>query len=149
MSQSEFEEFPHDPFYDECPRCHSTQLIKVIHGMPMFREEFQHQTYAARDAEGVWHYRTEQDRHESTEESPEYETFDPRIFPDVPHLYFTSYYGTPEGALYELAGCVIMMGDPSALLDTTCRACGLRYGFRDDDRNDEEEPREFDYELFG
>ena len=145
MSESQFEEWSHDPFYDECPRCHSTQLIKVIHGMPMFRDEFEQRTYAARDAEGVWHYRTEQDRHEPSEASLEYEAFDERIFPDAPHLFFTSYYGTPQGALYELAGCVIMMGDPSALLNTTCRACGLRYGFQDDDRNDEEEPQEFDF----
>ena len=137
-------EIDEDPFYKRCPRCQSQQLIQVVHGMPAFREEFNESTYAARDSQGVWHYRTPEEYEAERRAARE-----SGVDSANPRLNYTHYYGRADGAFYELAGCVMEFGDPSVYLNNTCRACGLIFGYGDDERNDELlEGEEYDDEFF-
>jgi len=133
-----------DEFYRTCPRCQSRQLIQIIHGMPAFRDEFQQSTYAARDRQGQWYYRTpeefEAERRLARESGVDLAS---------PRLNYTHYYGSADGPFFELAGCCIEYGDPSVYLNSTCRACGLVFGFSEDHRNDElAEGEEYDDDFF-
>jgi len=91
----------------------------------MFSEFDQRETWAARDSEGVWHYR-DADPEGSSEP-----------------LRFRMFLGSPDGELFSFAGCVIEYGDESFHLNHACRDCGLRYGYSEDDTCDDfDEPLE-------
>ena len=102
-----------------CPRCASPRLCTTVHGLPEFSEFVQTKVWAARDISGVWHYRTVE---------PDYA---------AESLDFSSFLGDIDGEIFDFAGCTIAFGDETVYLNHSCRDCGLRFGYSEDERCDE------------